>query len=220
MGHWEKLGLPSDFDGVVRLFPLPNLVMFPHVVQALHIFEPRYCELLSDAIETDNLITLSILEPGWESNYQYQPRISKVVCIGRIISHTPLGDGRHNILLAGLHRARIVEELDVDTSFRQARVEVLPEVPFDDDVQEEAARLELLRLFRIVLPAELSASSAFTELLSQNLSLSLLTDIVAYAVNLSTTVKYSLLAETRVERRYEILMDELTQLDKIGRAHV
>ena len=73
MGNWEKLGLPTDFDGIVRLFPLPNLVMFPHVIQALHIFEPRYCEMLSEALESDHLITMAVLEPGWESHYELVP---------------------------------------------------------------------------------------------------------------------------------------------------
>jgi Lon protease-like protein len=92
MGHWEKLRLPADFDGTVRLFPLPNLIMFPHVVQALHIFEPRYCEMLSEALESDHLITMAVLEPGWETHFELHPKLARFVCIGRIVSHTPLGD--------------------------------------------------------------------------------------------------------------------------------
>ncbi|MFN9438021.1 MAG: LON peptidase substrate-binding domain-containing protein, partial [Planctomycetota bacterium] len=108
MGHWDNIGLPEHFEGVVRLFPLPNLVLFPNVIQALHIFEPRYCELLSEALESDRLIAMAVLESGWEKTYQGQPRIASVVCIGRIVSHAPTGDGRHNLFLAGIQRARIV----------------------------------------------------------------------------------------------------------------
>ena len=52
---------PDQFSGLARMFPLPNLVMFPHVMQALHIFEPRYRALFEEAIEDDRLIALGVL---------------------------------------------------------------------------------------------------------------------------------------------------------------
>ena len=57
---------PDDFSGPVRLFPLPNLVLFPYVLQPLHIFQPRYRELMADALHDDRLIALATLKPGWE----------------------------------------------------------------------------------------------------------------------------------------------------------
>src|SRR5215212_9539920 len=102
MSHSEKLTcLPLDFTGEVRLFPLPNLVMFPHVVQPLHIFEPRYCELLEDALATDNLIAMALLQPGWEQDYEGRPPIADIVCVGRVVSHARLPENRHNLLLLG-----------------------------------------------------------------------------------------------------------------------
>ncbi|RLS73786.1 MAG: ATP-dependent protease [Planctomycetota bacterium] len=210
MGHWEKLRLPADFDGTVRLFPLPNLIMFPHVVQALHIFEPRYCEMLSEALESDHLITMAVLEPGWEQHFELHPKLARFVCIGRIVSHTPLGDGRHNILLAGIHRARILEEISEDVPFRKARVEILEDQPMDDPIAEEAARVELLRLFRPALPEDLSEASALSELLTQRVPLGILTDVVAYALNFPAGIKQNLLSQNLVEARYQILVDQLS----------
>jgi ATP-dependent Lon protease len=209
MGHWEKLGLPTDFDGIVRLFPLPNLVMFPHVIQALHIFEPRYCEMLSEALESDHLITMAVLEPGWESHYELVPKLSKFVCIGRVVSHTPVGDGRHNILLAGIQRARIIEELTEDVQFRKARVEIIEDIPMEDPVAQEAARLELLKLFRPALPEDLAQSDTFSDLLSQHIPLGSLTDVIAYAINFPQAIKQLLLGEHRVQVRYQILAEQL-----------
>lgn len=57
---------PDQFEGHVRLFPLPNLVMFPHVMQALHIFEPRYRSMFEEALDDDRLVALGSLAPGWE----------------------------------------------------------------------------------------------------------------------------------------------------------
>jgi ATP-dependent Lon protease len=210
MGHWESAGIPDDFDGLVRLFPLPNLVLFPHVIQALHIFEPRYCEMLSEALESDHLITMALLTPGWENSYQGKPTIAKSVCIGRIISHTPTEDGRHNILLAGLRRATIIEELEVETSFRQARVELTPDyMPPTFEASIDEHRKSLLRVFRSVIPLDAANSKTFSDLLTQQLPLGILTDIIAYAVNLPLEIKHSLLSETNVQIRFETLMEHL-----------
>lgn len=210
MGHWESAGLPDDFDGIVRLFPLPNIVLFPHVVQALHIFEPRYCEMLSEALESDHLITMALLSPGWENQIESSPKIGQTVCIGRIVSHTPTDDGKHNILLAGIKRARIVEELDVSTPFRQARVEILnePEAVLTD-YELELYRENLLKVFRSFMPLEASESKSFGELLTRQLPLNVLIDIVSYAVNLPSQIKLSILGEADIVARYEILMDHL-----------
>jgi len=72
----------EEFSGRARLFPLPNLVLFPHVIQPLHIFEPRYVELLRDAIQSDKLIAISLLAPGWEDDYDGRPTIEPVACLG------------------------------------------------------------------------------------------------------------------------------------------
>lgn len=212
MGHWDYTGLPEHFDGTVRLFPLPNLVLFPNVIQALHIFEPRYCELLSDALESDRLITMAILEQGWEQEFQGRPKLSNMVCIGRIVSHSPTGDGRHNVFLAGIRRARIIEELEVTTHFRQATVEILEDIPVADEAKSELYRDDLLAIFRSMVPVELSGSESFSELLTRQLALGVLTDVIAYAVNLPMATKQYLLGERDVEARYRVLVDSLTSL--------
>ncbi len=213
MGHWDSAGIPDDFDGLVRMFPLPNLVLFPHVIQALHIFEPRYCDMLTESLESDHLITMALLIPGWENHYQGKPKLASVVCIGRIISHSPTDDGRHNILLAGLQRARIVEELDVTSSFRQARVELMPDVmpeDFKDSIDEH--RRELLNVFRSVIPRDSANSKTITDLLTQQLPLGILTDIISYAANLPIPIKQLLLGEPNVKTRYLTLMEHMVPI--------
>ena len=55
----------ENFTGTVRLFPLPNLVLFPNVAQPLHVFEPRYRQLMADSLAADRLIAMALLQPGW-----------------------------------------------------------------------------------------------------------------------------------------------------------
>ena len=63
----QSYGLPPSFDGEVRLFPLSNLVMFPNSLLPLHIFESRYREMLEDAVQDDQLMTMATLMPGFTS---------------------------------------------------------------------------------------------------------------------------------------------------------
>src|SRR5437660_1133908 len=103
----DDLAALSRFEGTARLFPLPNLVLFPHVIQPLHIFEPRYREMMADALAGDRLVSIVLLRPGWEASYQGQPLVHEVACLGRIVADQRLEDGRFHLLLRGLARVRI-----------------------------------------------------------------------------------------------------------------
>ena len=111
MNPWDAPELQFDvntFCGVARLFPLPNLVLYPHVMQPLHIFEDRYREMVEDALAGDQLIAMALLEPGWESEYDSRPPVAPLACLGKIVAHHRLDDGRYNLLLLGVERVRIV----------------------------------------------------------------------------------------------------------------
>jgi Lon protease-like protein len=128
MKPWDATELDFDaatFSGVVRLFPLPNLVLYPHVMQPLHIFEERYREMLEDALAGDQLIAMAVLEPGWEADYDSRPPVEQYACLGKVVAHHKLPDGRYNVLLLGVQRVRIVKELQPLRSFRQASVELI-----------------------------------------------------------------------------------------------
>src|SRR4051812_45790988 len=111
---------PDDFDGTARLFPLPNLVLFPGVVQGLHVFEPRYRQMTSDALASDSLIAVVLLLPGWEEEYDSKPPVEPVACLGRVVWHEKLSDGRFNLRLRGAARVRILEEVPTDRLYRTA----------------------------------------------------------------------------------------------------
>lgn len=207
---------PEDFSGRVRLFPLPNLVLFPHVVQPLHIFEPRYCEMLCDALSADRLIALALLEPGWEMQYQKRPPIASVVCIGKVITHTPTADHRHNILLAGLRRARIRREIECGQhSYRQAEVELLTDTyPADCALTRTKSQDELLNMFSLLVPEGLGVQESFQQLIGAQLPLGILTDVITFTLGLPLPVKQQLLAEANVDVRCRILSRCLKELLK------
>lgn len=202
----QEIRLPDDFDGHVRLFPLPKLVMFPNVVQPLHIFEPRYCDLLHDAMLDDGLITLATLRPGWEPSVTEKPRIAPIVCIGKVFSHMPTEDNRHNILLVGVQRAKIIEEINVKTAYRQAIVEPIHDLYEPARDHDRAARQEeLVAAYKRAFPAVSAAGSGLTKILKSGIPLGPLTDIIAYSVEFPVELKTSLLSNGDVDARCDLL---------------
>src|SRR3954468_19595907 len=113
----------SDHDlARVPLFSLPSVVLFPRAVLPLHIFEQRYREMTADVLVGDKLIAMALLCPGWQENYYGRPAIEPVVCVGKVLSHEMLPDGKYNFLLQGQVRARIEEEpTDTGKSYRLPR---------------------------------------------------------------------------------------------------
>jgi ATP-dependent Lon protease len=205
--------LPADFEGQVRLFPLPNLVLFPHVLQPLHIHESRYCEMLEDALADDQLIGMALLEPGWEYDYAGRPPVAGMICVGKVVSHAREGQDRHNILLLGVRRARIQRELPAQRSFRQAVIRYAQDEGYDDaSGQQRQLKRRLVECFRGLLPKTRAVREQCDQLLSSQVSLGVLTDIVAFTVNLDVQMKQLLLEETDADQRAATLLDHLPAL--------
>src|SRR5439155_10752363 len=133
----------SKFTGAARLFPLPNLVLFPHVVQPLHVFEPRYRQMTADALAGDRLIALALLQPGWEADYEGRPAVHPVACLGRVVADQLLPDGRYNLLVRGLSRLRLHGEVTDAKPYRTARGELLIDGPLPALAEAKALRKEL-----------------------------------------------------------------------------
>jgi len=111
---------------LLPLFPLPNVVLFPNVFLPLHIFEPRYRDMIADAEAGDRMIGMVLLRPGWEREYEGRPPVYRTGCSGVMTHVERLPDGRYEIVLRGIERFRIVNEHDGRT-YRRAAVETLVE---------------------------------------------------------------------------------------------
>ena len=115
----------------LSIFPLPNVALFPGAVLSLHVFEPRYRELVRDVLDGRQIMAAARLRPGFEGDYEGRPPIHEVCGVGVVESHSERPDGRFDITLRGLGRVRIVEELPPLRAFRQVRAELLREVTPD-----------------------------------------------------------------------------------------
>jgi Lon protease-like protein len=132
----------------IPIFPLPNVVLFPNVFLPLHIFEPRYRNMVGDALDGDRIIGMVLLRPGWEGSYDGRPAIYPVGCAGLVTHSEPLPDGRYNIVLRGLEKFRVVNEVeDESCTYRVARVETMMEEVSETDkaaMRQQRRRLEAL----------------------------------------------------------------------------
>lgn len=208
----------ESFGGIARLFPLPNLVLFPHVVQPLHIFEPRYREMMADALDDDKLIALALLRPGWEEDYHKRPPVHPIICLGRIVHHEKMVDGRYNLMLTGLSRARIVEEMSEGKSYRQARVELCSDCPVGNSERSKNLRKELGASVLPFFSAEPASVDQLKRLLDSELSLGALDDIFSFALPLEVQVKQRLLETLCVETRNRLLLEAIRELPAPAKA--
>ncbi len=120
--------------GTVRLsiFPLSGALLFPGLQLPLHIFEPRYRAMVSDALARDRRIAMIQPQSAGDGAPLFQ-----VGCVGKIEDVEALEDGRYNIVLSGIARFRVLRELDAKTPFRQVEAELL-----SDDLGEALSAVE------------------------------------------------------------------------------
>jgi Lon protease-like protein len=111
----------------LSIFPLPQLTLFPGAVLPLHVFEPRYREMIREALDGRPLIAIARLKPGFESDYEGRPPVHDVCGVGVIESCSERPDGRFDLTLRGLARLRIARELPPVRAFRQVRATLLEE---------------------------------------------------------------------------------------------
>jgi Lon protease-like protein len=201
----------ANFPGTARLFPLPNLVLFPHVVQPLHVFEPRYRRMTADALAGDRLIAVVLLKPGWEEQYEGRPAIQPVACLGRVVADQLMPDGRYNLLVRGLARMRVLGEVADDRPYRTARGELLCDGPLPSVADAKALRKDLAGK---VLPrfAAGPPRDQLRDLFQGELPLGALCDILGFALPFPVEHKQAMLEQLDVGRRAGRL---LTLLDAL-----
>ncbi len=191
----------KPLPGLLPLFPLPNVVLFPQMPMPLHVFEPRYRKMVADALDSHRTIGMTLLQPGWEADYQGRPSVYRVGCAGVIEQSEPLEQGRYNILLRGTVRFRIREEHEGEP-YRLAAVEALP------DGMGDTASLEAMR--RRVLAAIGKASDGPVSLVLQTeLPHDVFVNALCQTLTLAPVERQSLLDCDTILARYARLLEIL-----------
>jgi Lon protease-like protein len=108
---------PQDLPRVIPIFPLEGALLLPRTELPLNIFEPRYLNMIDDALSGDRLI--GMIQPVHRGADKRKPELSGVGCVGRITTYSETDDGRYLITLTGVCRFRVRQELDIKTPYRQ-----------------------------------------------------------------------------------------------------
>jgi len=184
------------------IFPLPNVVFFPHTLLPLHIFEPRYRQMLADCLAGDRRLAVVLLRPGWEAEYYGRPAVYSVAGTGEIVASERLPDGRSNILLKGLGRIMIEGEVPSPKPYRIAQASWLEEIyPSGGEDELESQADHLRRLCGDLLGALPEPVPAFLEILTQRDSPSVFVDRVSSLVVPEPEERQRLLEVSDVQQR-------------------
>ena len=189
--------LRVNFAVPIPLFPLPNCVLLPHATIPLQIFEPRYREMTSDSLDSRGLIAMASFGGNrWTTDYEGNPPLRSHVCVGYIVRHQCLDDGRYNLLLQGVCRARILKEVKYDP-YRQALLEPTEtETVMEIDLDANRQRIE--DLLRDQLLKSLRPVNAIHNWLSRNVPTVTMVDLAIMTLCDNLEHRYEMLAESDV----------------------
>ncbi|MEM6561020.1 MAG: LON peptidase substrate-binding domain-containing protein [Planctomycetota bacterium] len=199
----------------VPMFPLPRMVLLPKAVLPLHIFEQRYRQMIADALEGEQLLTIAHLQEGFEAVPDgIDPPVFDHCCVGTIIDHRRLEDGRYNILVQGAQRVRIAREYGSETEGKlYRRVDLEPQAQskaFEIDLADQRDRLREIITREPIAGTPLEGQ--VLKLLDSPLPTAELADVLAFEMVADPVVKQAVLEERDVVRRVRRVVRHLKRL--------
>lgn len=215
-----------DYSQPVALFPLASVALLPHALQALHVFEPRYRQMTEDALGDADPPDLPSAAPiamatfagsAWRDEYAGTPPLRPVVCVGRIVRHRRHPDGRHDLVLHGVSRARILamHEPEAGRPYRMAELVPLerPHAPRPPMHRARGAFEEILRRPRL---GRLDGTRQVLEWFRRpDMPTHAAVEVAGHVLVRDAEARYRLLAEPDPLRRAGIVRDALLDLERL-----
>ena len=193
----------AELPSIIPIFPLPNVILFPQVMLPLHIFEPRYRQMVRDAqTQSPALIGMTLLRGNWQEQYEGRPDIFPIGCVGEMVRVHPLPDGRFNIMLQGMREFQVLEE-SVTKSYREAKVEWRPP---SHGVLTATDRSELRQLLERYLRDNDKVQQFLND---QSIEDDFLVNFFAFHLDFMPIEKQGLLEAATLQERAERLRDML-----------
>jgi Lon protease-like protein len=192
------------------LFPLPSVVFLPNTLLPLHVFEPRYRELVRDVMAGDRILAVPRLLPGWQAEYEAQPPIRRICGVGRIVKHEEMPEGRSNIVLAGIGRVEVMDEAPSDTQYRVARARLRPDVPLTPAGQR--VLVQVRTSLAALVQVRPGAADAVRMLLGQQFTPSAFVFAIAHMTIREPDERQEFLEVDAVDERAELVLARLGAL--------
>ena len=203
----------APFLAALPIFPLDRVQLFPGAMLPLYVFEPRYRELTAACLERGGIMAVPSLRPGYTNVYNGRPPVRRVAGIGKIVAHRKNPDGTYNILLRGLGRIHIDEELPATELrlFREVRARLLRDRwPHGFDLQ--VARRTLVVLTERLASLLPQGGEALRALCDSEERPRRLGDVLSAALIRSPRVRRELLELRDVPARMDLLSTELARM--------
>ena len=190
----------------IPLFPLPHVVLFPNTILRLHVFEPRYVALLEDCMDGDKLMSIPQLKA--QQMRGGVPAIHSISGLGMVVHCEALEDNRYNIIVLGLRRLNIQEELSSDKPYRIAKAEVLAE-----NWQAESFDISSIqRLLTQVVVQNPQLSGSIEVLLKEELSSYKVLNILAHILFREAKKRQIFLEQSLLQERASLIEEVLADL--------
>lgn len=201
----------AQFVGEMPMFPLPQMVFFPHTLLPLHIFEPRYREMIQDVRKGGLPIAMGNLTLRRSLDADGRLEVAEVAGAGFMTRCEELPDGRFLIELSGVARVKITSERPSGRLYRVVAVEILNDEPGDDDRTQE--RLDTLQVLVISLAQHNERVGQYLQhLLRTADSPAAAADAVANAIVTEPKLRQALMEELNVEKRLDTVLGRMAEL--------
>ncbi|XAL99227.1 LON peptidase substrate-binding domain-containing protein [Phycisphaeraceae bacterium D3-23] len=203
--------LTIDFNKPLALFPLNQCVLLPHTTAPLHIFEERYRAMTRDALDSAGLIAMAVFDgDDFKDDYEGRPPIRDHLCVGYIVQHDRFPDGRYNILLQGVARAKLREEVEPGAGgYRRAMLKPTERSAMEIDLDAQRQALEVLLEDDAL--QQLAGVTAVQNWATPELPTAALTDLAWNTLSRDREERYGVLAEPCPIRRADRLISMLRQ---------
>lgn len=199
------------------LFPLQNIVLFPHALLPLHIFESRYRKMASDVLAGHHMLAISMMLeeeiPGGQP-----PRVARVAGVGEIVLAQEMPDGRYNLVVRGRARISIDQELPTDEPYRLIEAHEVPDEPSLDADELTDADASLRALVAGLADSIPEGGELLKQVVAAQESPAALADVLSAALVVDAPLRQHLLETTSVYQRLERLSAEVVSMTaRIGR---
>ncbi len=216
----EDNTIQVNFSRALPLFPLDQVTLLPQQVLPLHIFEPRYRQMVSDALDGAGQIAMAVFQgKRWKQEYHGKPPVRPAVCVGHIAQHEKLADGRYNVILRGVCRARVISEPPAPEG-RLYREAMLEPIGLSQDETPVLAKLrsELEEGLEHGTLKRLAQSDTLLEFVrDEDIPTTALLELISFTLVEDKEKRYRLLEEGDADTRAGIVGIELKSLDRLIR---
>jgi Lon protease-like protein len=240
----EDSSIQVNFGKPMPLFPLDAVTLLPQQLLPLHVFEDRYRQMVEHALDGSGQIAMAVFAGDeWKQTYHGRPPLRPAVCVGQIMQHEKLPDGRYNLLIQGVCRARIIQEAAPEEG-RLYRVALLEPVGLDPSTMivsqpgEEESEEEETPDLGLPAPPEpeplvevrnrirdLLAEGPLTQLVAaepvlefvrnEDVPTAPLLELVSFMLITDQGLRYKLLAEPSLQARAGLIVHELEHLSSL-----